>query len=456
MRLTQTEQWETTLEIIKKRIGPDRFTLWFKNLELVEFTSTRVVIGVSSAFVAEWLETKFKQDIAESVYEATGARVEVKFRVVSSLFAKQRAEALSEGASLIQKATTPEKISREECDVRPEFRLDNFVVGPCSQLAYAAAKEVCTATKPTYNPLFLHGPIGVGKTHLLQGIYNEVRATRPHLKVRYAFAERFTNHYVYALKHRRLDSFRHMYRNVDMLLIDDVQFFSNKLGFQEEFLHTFNAVVGQDHQVVMASDSHPRQLSKIHEGLASRFVSGMVVKLEPPSFSTRLAILQAKAAGFAQKIDKEVFEYIAHLCGGNVRDLEGALTTVMACASLANTRVDLQLAKRVLGHVGTGPRAPITLKHIESLVMQQFGVTREHLQARKRARSVSVPRQVCMYLARKWTPLSAQEIGEYFAGRNHTTVLFAEKKIQEAIASDPQLAYHIQQIESQLQSGHGK
>ena len=457
MHVVQTEQWQACLDMLKKRIGADRFSLWFKNVELVELTPSQIVIGVPSAFVAEWLESKFKEDIANSLYAACGDRAEVRFHVVASLFSKLRSDSLEEGASLIQKGSAERSPApvKDGSEVRPEFRLSNFVVGPCNQLAVAAAKDVVVSTKMTFNPVFFHGPIGVGKTHLLQGIYNELAEKRPEFKVRYAHAERFTNQYVFALKRGRLDSFRHLYRDADMLLIDDVQFFSNKMGFQEEFLHTFNAVVGRSHQVVMASDSHPHELARVHEGLASRFMSGMVVKLDPPQYSTRLAILKSKAAGFKGRIDEDVFKLIAHLSQGNVRDLQGALTTVMACASLSNTKVDVDMAKQVLRRGHASHDGPVTLAMVETLALEEFGLTREQIHARKRAKSVSLPRQVCMYLARKWTEVSAQEIGEHFGGRNHATVLFAEKKIEKVVASDQQLAYHVQKIEGRLQSGRG-
>ena len=458
MHIVQTEQWQACLDMLKRRIGADRFSFWFKNVELVELTPSQVVIGVPSAFVAEWLESRFKGDIAASLYAVCGERTEVRFHVVASLFSKLRSDSLEEGASLIQKASAERSpaAAKDGSEVRQEFRLDNFVVGPCNQLAFAAAKDVVASTKMMFNPVFFHGPIGVGKTHLLQGIYNEMGEKKPQLKVRYAHAERFTNQYVYALKHGRLDSFRHLYRDADVLLIDDVQFFSNKMGFQEEFLHTFNAVVGRSHQVVMASDSHPHELAKIHEGLASRFMSGMVAELDPPQYSTRLAIVKAKAAGFKGRIDEDVFKLIAHLSQGNVRDLQGALTTVMACASLSDTKVDVDMAKQVLRRGRPLNDGPVTLEFVETLVLQEFGLTREQLHARKRAKSVSLPRQVCMYLARKWTGISAQEIGAHLGGRNHATVLFAEKKIEGAVASDQPLAYHIQKVEGQLQAGRGR
>jgi chromosomal replication initiator protein len=378
--------------------------------------------------------------------------------VVASLFGKLRAESLEEGASLLRKvsADRPPVVAKDDSEVRPELKLGNFVVGPCNQIAFAAARDVVSNSRAMINPLFFHGPTGVGKTHLLQGIYNELAATKPGLRVRYAHAERFTNQYVFALKHGRLDSFRHMYRDADVLLIDDVQFFSNKMGFQEEFLHTFNAVVGRNHRVVMASDSHPHELAKIHDGLGSRFMSGMVVKLEPPQYSTRLAILKSKAASLQKRIDEDVFKLIAHMCQGNVRELEGALTTVLACASLSGGRVDVSMAKQVLHRCGGTGKAPVTVELVELLVLQEFRLTREQLHARNRAKSVSIPRQVCMYLARKWTGRSAQEIGAHFGGRNHTTVLFAEKKIEEALPSDEKIAYHIQQIEGRLQAGRDK
>ncbi len=453
MRSALAEKWQTCLAVLKKRVGDERYNLWFKNLELVELSESRLTLGVPSAFVAEWLETKFRQDIADCVYATTGERTEVKFRVIPNLFGKLRAENLKEGASLIQGAGPNLAAAKEENDVRPEFRLSNFIVGPCNQLAFAAARDVASSAKPTFNPLFYHGPIGVGKTHLLQGIYSELGEKKPHLKVRYAHAERFTNQFVFAMKNGRLDSFRHMYREADVLLIDDVQFFSNKMGFQEEFLHTFNALVSRDHQVVMASDSHPRDLAKIHEGLASRFMSGMVVRLEPPQFATRLAILKSKAARFQNRIDEDVFKHIAQMCQGNVRDLEGALTTVLAYASLSGAKVDLGVAREILLKPCAPRQGPVTLELIESLVLKEFGLSRADLCARKRAKSVSFPRQVCMYLARKWTTASAQDIGAHFGGRNHTTVLFAEKKIEQALVSDQQTSYHIRKIEGQIERG---
>jgi len=307
------------------------------------------------------------------------------------------------------------------------------VVGSSNQLAYSAAQTVVAEPRTHFNPLFIHGGCGLGKTHLLQGICNAVVQNRPETKFIYASSEEFTNQFVLALKMGKLDAFRQRFRQTDLLLIDDVHFLASKKATQEEFLHTFNAIDMASKQVVMASDAHPKMIGQLSESLVSRFIAGMVVKIDPPVFETRCAILRQRAGEMQKQIPDPVIEYIAeHLCA-NIRELEGALLKVVAYASLSRSPIGLEMAREALeDHIArTDPI--VHLSDIEAVVSTFFGITPADVHSSKKTRTISLARSVAMYLARKHTSMSFPEIGRFMGNKNHATVILACRKIKHLI-----------------------
>lgn len=447
MKTLQSELWPKVSARIARKVESERFHLWFRNIELVSFSEDLVELGVPNLFIAQWMEQHFAATIAEAVRQETGTTPAIKFRVVAHLFAGMRQKQHEEIGSLAQKPKEEPWLS----EIRRDFQLSNFVVGPCNEFAHAAAMKVIEAGHTLFNPLFLYGGVGLGKTHILQGIWNEIRNRKRGKKVIYVPAERFMNEYVFAFRNGQVDAFRHTYRSADILLIDDVHFLRDKMGFQEEFLHTYDALNGPDKQVVMASDAHPNMMGKIKESLLSRFVSGMIVKLEPPDCATRVKILKLKAARLKKRIGPDVLQFIAARACSNVRELEGTLTTLVAYASLNKSRITVEMAREVIGAVAERKKRSIDLDKIEKVVLARFPVTRQDLHSNRRTSTISHPRQMCMYLARKHTALSSQEIADFFR-KNHTTVLSAEKGIEALAAKDPKVREMIAGIERDL--GH--
>ena len=447
MKKAQKDVWSGILHRLESTVGEDRFNLWFRNIEPITFSEGTLEIGVPNLFIGEWLEKHFGDVIIEAARHEIPECKQVRFKVVAKLFKKVRETQLREFAGVAEENGF---VSDHTAEIRSDMLLENFVVGPCNRFAHAAAMEIINSTSTKFNPLFLHGGVGLGKTHILQGIWNSLQKRRSKRKAIYVSAERFANEYVFALRHHKLDSFRHFYRNIDVLLIDDVHFLRNKMGFQEEFFHTYNSLDSANKQVVMASDTHPKLIGKFKEALINRFVSGMVIKLEPPDFKTRVAILRTKAKQLRKVINPDVLRYIADTVTGNVRELEGALTTVIAYASLSKSKITLSLAKQALEATSKNKRNDISIEKIEKTILKHFDVTRAQLHSSRRTKSISYPRQIAMYLARKYTSLSTQEIADYFGGKNHTTVLFADRKVSRLREKDVELDALLKKLEQQI------
>ncbi len=444
MKRVRSELWEKVLERIRSKVGPNRFNLWFHSIELLSLNARRVELGVPNLFIRDWLQEHFLDVLEEAFAEEMSERPTVRLTISGKLFRQSRQAELSEGFNQIKEAATASisggYVQEKHNRVRPDLTLESFIVGPCNRLAHCCAVQVVQAEDGMFNPLFFHSVSGLGKTHLLQGIWHGIKRRNKKAKVVYITAEMFTNQFVYAMRNNRLDAFRHKYRNVDVFLLDDVHFFSNKLGLQEEFLHTYNALDRSRAQVVLASDVHPKMLSRLRESLASRFVSGMIVKLGEPDFETRAAILKSKAAKHGKKVPRNVLEYIAHNFDGSVRELEGAITCVVAYAALTKAPLSVKLAEGALRELIRLPRNRVTLGNIERAVGSHFGVSRADLRSGKRTKAVSFPRQMCMYLSRTMTDHSCLEIANYFGNRHHSTTIFAERKTRESLKRDSNLA----------------
>lgn len=435
--------WDQILARVHAEVGETRFNLWFRNSVAVSCDDGLLTIGVPSAFMAEWLETHYAKLLSSAAAAELRRPVAVRFRVDGALFRDRRREEASAKDELIEEAAPAQSGFESK-----RYTLDNFVVGPSNAVAYAAARKVAEAPGKAYNPLFIHGGVGLGKTHLLVAITNSV--VRQKGSVEYVSAESFTNRFLFALRNAALDAFRARYRRAKLLVIDDVHFLANKPATQDEFLSTFNTLSRDGAQIVMASDSHPKLIGKLKETLVTRFLSGMVARLEKPNFATRIAIVTNKAAERNLALPEDVAEFVARHLKNSVREIEGAVNTLAAYTSLSRTRIDRAAAIEVLkGLIQDGSR-PVRLPEIEAAVASYSGLTDGQLRSASRSRSISHARHLAMYLARELGGFSYEEIGNYFGGRTHSSVVPAIKKIALLAHKDHEFAREVAALKSEF------
>ena len=434
--------WASVLEEVKHNVGDQRFSLWFSNLRPLKLEGEVITLGVPNLFVQDWLQTHFLDILRQALAKQVGQPPDVRFHIDPALFQKSREKSLEAHAEIVADGAAQKTApTRPASRIRGDFTLKNYIVGSSNKLAYACALEILDSSSNRLQPLFIHSLSGLGKTHLLQAIWHEMRERGDGRNAEYLSAEAFTNQFIYAMRSRRLDAFRHRYRSVDVLLIDDVHFLSNKHGLQEEILHTYDALDGRSKQLVFASDVHPKMLMYIKQGLANRFASGMVVRMGPPDFSMRVAILKAKLYQQRRRVPEEVLRYVSRGFSGNIRELSGALTSILAYASLSGEKVDVSLARTVLSRLGQPENAGASgMGAVESVVARHYAIKPSAWRARKQTRATRLPRQVCMYLARQCTPLSCREIAQHFGSKNHSTVVSAVKRVEATIKKDRDLA----------------
>ncbi len=428
---------QAILNRLAARLGPQRFNAWFRSTTRLDIDQEYIKLNVPNPFVASWIENHFLDDVEASVAQGLGEARPVMICVDASLSRQLRKRQLDQQATRVRRTTTGQARGGDLPSNPPlRNRLEGFVVGKSNQLAYSAALLVAGGQGVEYNPLFIHGASGVGKTHLLQGICNATRQRKGKpVRWRYVSGEQFTNEFVAAIKTKRIEAFRAAYRRLDLLAIDDIHFLAAKRATQEEFLHTFNTIDAAGKQVVMASDTHPRLLGQLSGHLASRFVAGCVVKIDPPDRATRLKILTRKSADMGHAIPREVLEYIALHIRGNVRELEGALVKLTALAALSKTAISLDMATDTLAEHLAQTDGALTLGDIETLVAAYFGVTPADLHSSRRTHTVSLARMIAMTLARRHTQMSYPEIAR-FMGKNHSSVVLAVQRMNKLIDDD--------------------
>jgi chromosomal replication initiator protein len=412
-----------------------RWHIWFEGATDFHLSEEGLKVGVANLFISDYLKSHFADQLAGIARRTFGRDVPISFHVQSDLFQKRRAKNLADEVEVMdalgqpqpaRPAARPEPSARE---ARPLFTLDNFVVGPCNEMAYAAARSAVGSPGKHFHPLFIHGACGLGKTHLLQGILHALRQ-RGDLRVACLSAEQFTNQYLSGMRTGALDAFRHRYRNLDVLAIDDVHFLAGKPSTQEEFLHTFNEYDGRGRLVILASDAHPREIEAVQDRLVSRCVSGLVVRLTAPDLATRRRILDAKARQIGHPLPEEVLALVAARVEGSVRELEGALVRLTAYAGLLKQPVTADLARQALADfVAMAPRRT-GLPEIEQAAADLFGVTRADIHSQRKSHPVSLARQAACVLAREMTDLSFSDIARGMGGKHHTTVLAACRKWQ--------------------------
>ena len=421
------------------RIGVARYRTWFGEVAQLRLHDRGLDVRVSNRFVGNWIASNYMDDLVASAREVLGEDDNVEVRIVQGSSA-DRPDASDLPRAATASAVTPARprpVRRNATGRHPlRGRLEEFVVGPSNQLAYAAAEQVATRPGDAYKLLVVHGGCGLGKTHLLQGVCNALSARHPALEWRYISGEQFTNEYIYAVKSGHIDLFRARSRNVDVLVIDDIHFIANKRATQEEFLHTFNAIDSCGKAIVLSSDRHPRSMGLSSEPLADRLISGMVVEIDPPDFALRRQILARRAARMGQPLENDVLDYVAEHVGRNVRELEGALYKLVAMASLNGGAISLGLAREALrDHVVRTQHTP-GVDDIVELVARRFGVTPEQIHGRGRDRTVALARAVALFLIRRHTALSYPEIGRAVGNKNHSTVLMATQRVERLVAGD--------------------
>jgi chromosomal replication initiator protein len=434
-------------EVLAEKVGPQKFRIWFKNSTKMTLAGEYLKVGVPNLFIARWIENHFLKEISQAVQKVTGTEPKINFTIDPELSGNQRrtkqdSQATAAAAGMIQnRSQTSHKSVSTKGGIRKKLKLslDTFIVGPSNELAYNAAKAVVNEQKSPFNPLFIHGGYGVGKTHLLQGICNAVCQNRPQTNWSYLSAEDFANQFVLALKTKKLEAFRRRIRQMDLLAIDDIHFLASKPSTQEEFLHTFNTISLAGKQVVLASDAHPKMIGQLSEKLVNRFVSGMVVKIDNPDLATRCEICRQyvnRFQGQYKPIGESVIKYIAENLHTNVRELEGALLKLIAYSSLKNERISTSMAEAVLAEHLDRCDPIVHVSDIESTVASYFGITPANIHSAKKNRTVSLARHFSMYLTRKHTKMSSSEIGRVMGGKNHATVLLACKKIEELVKNN--------------------
>jgi chromosomal replication initiator protein len=452
----KVDLWPSVLEDIQKAVGEQRHALWFRNLKPVSIEGDPVVLGAPNLFVRDWLETHFSDLLKQTLARHLGRVPALKFVIDPQLFRETRKAEMAANAEIVEAAAAPDprkETPRDTATLCREFTLDRFVVGSGNKLAHACAMELIESKSNRLHPLFIHSLSGLGKSHLMQAIYHEVRKRDDGRTAEYLSAESFTNQFLYALRSHRLDAFRNRYRNTDVLLIDDVHFLSNKMGLQEELLHTMEAIDADKRQLVLASDVHPKMLARMKQGLASRFGGGMVVRMTQPDFATRVAILKAKLQQQGRRLPDDVVKYIARGFEGSVRELMGAATMVLAYAGLTGAKIDGALARQALARMEAPGACNGGIDPVERAVARQYGIKVEDLRRRRQSRGTRLARQVCMYLARQCTPMSCREIAQHFGSANHSTVIFAVNRIEAGMRSDRNLAEVVGALKEQVRKG---
>lgn len=447
--LTLQAAWEQALETLAETVNKPSFESWIKTAHPISFEDGRVTIGTTSRFAKHWLESKHGTLIREILESRLGLPITV------------RIELLEEEGPVIMAEKLPKKPRpRAKDDEEPisqpfnsRYVFDSFVVGPNNRLAHACAMSVAEEPGKMYNPLFIYGGAGLGKTHLLQAIGQYAANSGSGTRVAYVSGETFTYHYVTALREHRTAEFRRKYRNIDLWLVDDIQFLTGKERTEEEFFHTYNAIYDMGKQIVLTSDRAPKDL-ELDRRLLSRFECGMIADIAPPDLETRMAIIENKAESEHMMLPNEVVLYIAQLITSNIRQLEGALIKLHAYASLMRTSVTPTLAQEVLGNY-FGENAPVVIDpaKVQKEVSSRFNVDISDLKGPCRSRDIVVPRQVAMYLARELTDSSLPAIGRAFGGRDHSTVLHACKIVTSKLAKDKAFAALVQELMRQIRNG---
>ena len=447
MRLMSIEiEWDEALEYIQQKVPKQVFDTWFLPVQFDRVENSTVYIGVPNKFFGEWLDTHYGALLAEAVATAgAGEPLTVAFIVREKTAPAQEELPLATQGGRAQAQVKP----RRGILLNPKYTFRNFVVGAGNQFAHAACMAVAEQPGQTYNPLFIYGGVGLGKTHLLNAIGNHVAEQRD-LRIAYLTTEQFTNEVINSIRYDKMMDLRKRYRHIDMLMIDDIQFLVGKERTQEEFFHTFNALYEGHKQIVLSSDRFPKDMPDIEERLRSRFEWGLIADLQPPDVETRIAILRKKSEDEGVKLPEDVIQFLSTTMKSNIRELEGSLVRLGAYASLTGQVISLDLAKNVLRDIIGDKKKVVAMDDIQEAVCAQFHVKLAELKSRRRSKTLVHPRQIAMYLCRELTDASYPEIGRQFGGKDHTTIIHACRQVAKAKEADTGLQTTIESLKEQI------
>lgn len=427
--MTVEDIWRESLKKIEEKIGTNLLELWFRPIKLFQLKEKTAFIIIPNRFFKDWIDDNYPNIIAETIEEIIGGHIKVLYKMEEKID-------LPVNKTDKQLETRRQRLTRRGIHINPRYTFKNFIIGPSNQFAQAAAKAVADAPGKIYNPLFIYGGVGLGKTHLISAIGNSIIVTKPEISVIFVSAEQFTNEVVSAIRHEKMGELKDKYRNIDLLLLDDIHFIANKTQTQEEFFHTFNALYEKQKQIVISSDRPPKELGAVTDRLKSRFSMGLIADIQPPELETKMAIVLKKAE--MQKIDisEEIAYFLASKVKSNIRELEGCLIRLGAQSSLTAKPIDIEMAKTILRDIIEEDDKPLTVENIQKTVCEHFAIKLFDIKAKKRTKEVALPRQIAMYLSKNLTNLSLNDIGKNFGGKDHATVIYACKQIEEKRLQD--------------------
>lgn len=435
------ELWERALKELREQLGKQNFETWIKPIRVREKSREEIGLEVPNKFFRDWLVEHFLPQIQETLAALSHQTLKVSVIVNPQLQTRSVPEKREE---------SERQKPRQITNLIPKYNFENFVVGASNQFAHAASLAVANQPGEHYNPLFIYGGVGLGKTHLVNAIGHRIVERRQAVKLFYLSSEAFMNELIASLRRDKMDEFKNRFRNIDTLIVDDVQFIAGKERTQEEFFHTFNSLYESHKQIVITSDKFPKEIPDLEDRLRNRFEWGLIADIQPPDMETRVAILQKKAEVEGLMLPHEVAIFLASHIDSNVRELEGSLTRLGAFASLTKAEVTVDLAKEVLQNTLKGAQREVTIENIQKTICDYFNIKLGDLKAKRRTKNIAVPRQVAMYLCRKHTSTSFPIIGYKFGGRDHSTVIHASKTIEKKIKEDPYIQATVEKLEKNL------
>lgn len=438
-----SDVWQKAQNPIKASIGETSYDTWFSHLKICETVPGVLTIQAPDEYFKNWIDERYRAIIERCLRTEAGQGISIEFTVNADLLNKKTQQKL-------QRIEESFAHHDKNIHLNPRFLFENFVVGASNRFAFAAAQAVAENPAKSYNPFFIYGPVGLGKTHLMQAITHEAQRKNPGLKIYYLSSEQFTNELINSIRHHSSEAFRQKYRHVDILLIDDIHFIAGKMSTQEEFFHTFNTLHDHHKQIIICSDRPPKEITNLEERLVSRFAWGLITDIQPPDYETRVAILRKKLELESVAVPDDVVLFIAQEIKTNIRELEGALIRVVAYALLENKLISLSVAKQVLKDMVKETIKTISVDMVQKEVAAYYRVPLADLKTKKRHKNVVLPRQVAMYLTRKLTTHSLPEIGAAFGGKDHTTVLHAYKKVEKDFVTNLEVKKSIDHLNSIL------
>jgi chromosomal replication initiator protein len=452
--MPKNKYWQDCLSTLEKKISPQNFSTWIRPIRLKDITGNLVHLVVPNRFIRDWINENYQEIIEDTISQLINDKCRIKFEISATNTIPENE--ISEKDSIV-KAIKKTDITSTETEkknsglyLNDKYTFEDFVPGSSNQFAYAAAMAVANNPATTYNPLFIYGGVGLGKTHIINAIGNEIINKNNNLKVCYYSSEKFMNELINCLRYAKMDEFRQKFRSMDVLLIDDVQFIAGKERTQEEFFHTFNALYESHKQIVVTSDKFPKDIPGLEERLRSRFEWGLITDIQPPDIETKQAILKMKADQNGIYLPEDVTLFLANSISSNVRELEGYLIRIGAYASLTSTPINLNMAKEILKNILIEKNKEISIEEIQKNVAAYFSIKVSDLKSAKRLKALVIPRQIAMYISRQLTSCSYPEIGDKFGGKDHSTIIHAIKKIERQLEEDYQLKITVENLKNSL------